>query len=257
MSIVNNSPSIGYYLLTLKPIKEKNKMEYHETRMPIRRWAEDDRPREKFMLKGRNSLSDAELLAILIGSGNKRDSALDLAMRILESHRNNLQELSKAGITELIKVRGIGQARAIVILAALELGRRREASEVILRQKITKSREAYDIFRSAMENRPYEEFWIILLNKANRIIRQSCISEGGVSGTIVDPKKIFKIALDYRASSIILGHNHPSGEVRPSEADDRITKKISEAGQLLDVMVLDHLIIGEDIYFSYADEGKM
>jgi len=232
-------------------------MKYDESRMPIRNWAEDDRPREKFMIKGRNSLSDAELLAILIGSGNKRDSAIDLAMKILESHRNNLQELSKAGLSDLTKVRGIGQARAIVILAALELGRRREASEVILRQKITHSQEAYEIFRSAMESRPYEEFWIILLNKANRILRQSCISEGGISGTVVDPKKIFKIALDNRASSIILGHNHPSGEVKPSEADDRITKKIRDAGQLLDVSVLDHLIIGEDIYFSYADAGRM
>ncbi|MEI6456046.1 MAG: DNA repair protein RadC [bacterium] len=232
-------------------------MEYHETRMPIRNWAEDDRPREKFLLKGRHALSDTELLAILIGSGNRNDSAVDLAKKILESHKNNLQELSKAGISELIKIRGIGQARAIVILAALELGRRREASEVIVRQKITRSREAYEIFRSAMENRPYEEFWIILLNKANRLIRQSCISEGGVSGTVVDPKKIFKIALDHRASSIILGHNHPSGEVKPSEADDRITKKISEAGQLVDVTVLDHLIIGEDLYYSYTDDGKM
>jgi DNA repair protein RadC len=232
-------------------------MEYNDLRTPIRNWAEDDRPREKFLLKGRHTLSDTELLAILIGSGNRNDSAVDLAKKILESHKNNLQELSKSGVSELIKVRGIGQARAIVILAALELGRRREASEVIVKQKITRSREAYDIFRSAMENRPYEEFWIILLNKANRIIRQSCISEGGVSGTVVDPKKIFKIALDHRSSSIILGHNHPSGEVRPSEADDRITRKICDAGQLLDVTVLDHLIIGEDLYYSYADDGKM
>jgi DNA repair protein RadC len=232
-------------------------MEYQESKIPIRRWAEDDRPREKFMLKGRHLLSDAELLAILIGSGNSRDSALDLAMKILLSCRNNLQELSKKGISELVKIRGIGRARAIVILAALELGRRREGSEVILKQKITRSREAYDIFRGAMENRPYEEFWIILLNKANRIIRQTCISEGGISGTVVDPKKIFKIALDNHASSIIMGHNHPSGEVRSSEADDRITKKICEAGRLLEVTVLDHLILGEDIYYSYADDGKL
>jgi len=232
-------------------------MEYKDQHIPIRDWAEDDRPREKFMLKGRNSLSDAELLAILIGSGNRNDSALDLAKKILGRNKENLLELSKVGINDLIKIKGIGQARAIVILAALELGRRRETADVIVRQKITTSKQAYEIFRTAMGNRPYEEFWIILLNKANHIIRQSSISEGGISGTVVDPKKIFKIALDYRASSIILGHNHPSGEVKPSEADNRITIKIRDAGLLLDVAVLDHLILGEEQFYSYADAGTL
>jgi len=232
-------------------------MEYKDQHISIRNWAEDDRPREKFMLKGRHSLSDAELLAILIGSGNKKDSALDLAKKILGRNKDNLLELSKAGINDLIRIRGIGNARAIVILAALELGRRRETADVIVRQKITSSKEAYEIFRGVMGNRPYEEFWIILLNKANCILRQSCISEGGISGTVVDPKKIFKIALDHRATSIILGHNHPSGEVKPSEADARITKKIREAGSLLDVAVLDHLILGEDRFYSFADDGAL
>ena len=232
-------------------------MEYKEQHITIRDWAEDDRPREKFMLKGRHSLSDAELLAILIGSGNRNDSALDLAKKILGSNKNNLLELSKTGISDLQKIKGIGTARAIVILAALELGRRRETADVIVRQKITTSKQAYEIFRSVIGNRPYEEFWIILLNKANQIIRQSSISEGGISGTVVDPKKIFKIALDYRASSIIMGHNHPSGEIKPSEADDRITKKIREAGLLLDIAVLDHLILGEDQFYSYADAGTL
>jgi len=238
-------------------LSDKIIMEYKDQHFSIRNWAEDDRPREKFMLKGRHSLSDAELLAILIGSGNRKDSALDLAKKILGSNKENLLELSKAGINDLIRIRGIGHARAIVILAALELGRRRETADVIVKQKITSSKQAYEIFRSVMGNRPYEEFWIILLNKANHIIRQSNISEGGISGTVVDPRKIFKIALDYRASSIILGHNHPSGEVRPSEADNRITKKIREAGSLLDVAVLDHLILGEDRFYSYADEGVL
>lgn len=232
-------------------------MEYKDQHITIRDWAEDDRPREKFMLKGRHSLSDAELLAILIGSGNRNDSALDLAKKILGSNKDNLLELSKTGISDLQKIKGIGTARAIVILAALELGRRRETANVIVRQKITTSKQAYEIFRSVIGNRPYEEFWIILLNKANQIIRQSSISEGGISGTVVDPKKIFKIALDYRACSIIMGHNHPSGEIKPSEADDRITKKIREAGLLLDITVLDHLILGEDQFYSYADMGTL
>ena len=232
-------------------------MEYTDQHITIRDWAEDDRPREKFMLKGRHSLSDAELLAILIGSGNKNDSALDLAKKILGSNKNNLLELSKTGISDLQKIKGIGTARAIVILAALELGRRRETADVIVRQKITTSKQAYEIFRSVIGSRPYEEFWIILLNKANHMIRQSSISEGGISGTVVDPKKIFKIALDYRASSIIMGHNHPSGEIKPSDADDRITKKIRDAGLLLDIAVLDHLILGEDQFYSYADAGTL
>lgn len=232
-------------------------MEYKDQHITIRDWAEDDRPREKFMLKGRHSLSDAELLAILIGSGNKNDSALDLAKKILGSNKNNLLELSKTGISDLQKIKGIGTARAIVILAALELGRRRETADVIVRQKITTSKQAYEIFRSVIGSRPYEEFWIILLNKANHMIRQSSISEGGISGTVVDPKKIFKIALDYRASSIIMGHNHPSGEIKPSDADDRITKKIRDAGLLLDIAVLDHLILGEDQFYSYADAGTL
>ncbi len=232
-------------------------MEYKDQHITIRDWAEDDRPREKFMLKGRHSLSDAELLAILIGSGNKNDSALDLAKKILGSNKNNLLELSKTGTSDLQKIKGIGTARAIVILAALELGRRRETADVIVRQKITTSKQAYEIFRSVIGSRPYEEFWIILLNKANHMILQSSISEGGISGTVVDPKKIFKIALDYRASSIIMGHNHPSGEIKPSDADDRITKKIRDAGLLLDIAVLDHLILGEDQFYSYADAGTL
>lgn len=232
-------------------------METYTNHSTIRTWAEDDRPREKLVLKGRHSMSDAELLAILIGSGTRNESAVDLAKNILKLAHDNLVELSKLSITDLINVKGIGQARAVTILAAMELGRRRNESEVLVRDKIQTSRDAYEIFRSTMGDRPYEEFWIILLNRANKVLKKCNISEGGISGTVVDPKKIFKISLDNHASSIILGHNHPSGVVTPSEADCRITKKLHEAGAMLEVTVLDHLIIGEDSYYSFADEGAL
>ncbi len=232
-------------------------MEKYEHHSPIRTWSEDDRPREKLLLKGRHSLSDAELLAILVGSGTRNESALDLARKILRSVRDNLHELSKTGLPELTRIKGIGQARAVTILAALELGRRRNAAEALAREKITASREAFEIFRGTIGDRPYEEFWIILLNRANRVIRLCNISEGGISGTVVDPKKIFNLSLEHHASSIILGHNHPSGLVTPSEADVRITRKLRDAGALLEIAVLDHIIVGENGYYSFADEGAL
>ena len=232
-------------------------MDNYTNHTSIRNWAEDDRPREKMMLKGRHSMSDAELLAILIGSGTRHESAVDLAKNILHRAHDNLAELSKMNMKDLLGVKGIGKVRALTILAALELGRRRNESEVLARDKIKTSRDAYEIFRSIMGDRPYEEFWIILLNKANKVLQKCNISEGGISGTVVDPKKIFKISLDHHASSIILGHNHPSGVVTPSEADIRITKKVRDAGAMLEVTVLDHLIIGEDNYYSFADEGAL
>ena len=232
-------------------------MDEYTNRTPIRNWAEDDRPREKFLMKGRLSLSDAELLAILLVSGTRSESAVDLAKTVLMHAKFNLAELSKMSISNLVAIRGIGQARAIAILAALELGRRRNESDVLTREKISRSRDAYEIFRSTMGDRPYEEFWIILLNRANKVLQKCNISEGGISGTVVDPKKIFKISLDHHASAIILGHNHPSGVVTPSEADERITKKICDAGALLDIAVLDHLIIGEDTFYSFADEDML
>ncbi len=232
-------------------------MENYTSHNAIRNWAEDDRPREKLILKGRHSLSDAELLAILIGSGTRHESALDLAKAILRLADDNLGELSKLSLPDLIKVKGIGHARAVSILAAMELGRRRNESEVLVRDKIKTSRDAYEIFRSIIGDRPYEEFWIILLNRANKVLKKCNISEGGISGTVVDPKKIFKISLDNHASSIILGHNHPSGVVTPSEADCKITKKLHDAGAMLEVTVLDHLIIGDGNYYSFADEGAL
>jgi DNA repair protein RadC len=232
-------------------------MESYSQHASIRNWAEDDRPREKLLLKGRHSLSDAELLAILIGSGTRHESAVDLAKNILKLASDNLAALSKLSLTDLITVKGIGPAKAVTILASMELGRRRNESEVLVRDKIKTSRDAFEIFRSTIGDRPYEEFWIILLNRANQVIKKCNISEGGISGTVVDPKKVFKISLDNHASSIILGHNHPSGVVTPSEADCRITKKLHDAGAMLEVAVLDHLIIGEDSYYSFADEGAL
>ncbi|MCK9203154.1 MAG: DNA repair protein RadC [Bacteroidales bacterium] len=232
-------------------------MDAYTNRTVIRNWAEEDRPREKLLLKGRHNLSDAELLAILISSGTKSESALDLAKRMLHNAHDNLAELARMGLQEMTGIKGIGMVRAITIAAALELGRRRDESIVMEKEKIVKSKDAYTIFRSTMSDRPYEEFWIILLNKGNRVIRKCCISEGGISGTVVDPKKVFKIALDHHASSIILGHNHPSGATIPSEADNNITKKLYAAGKMLDVDVLDHLIIGDNGFYSYADEGAL
>ena len=232
-------------------------MESYINRLTIKNWAEDDRPREKLLLKGKNALSDAELLAILLGSGNINETAVDLAKKVLGDVKENLIELSKLGVRELERYKGIGKAKAVIIIAAMELGRRRNEAVVIAKEKITNSKDAYEIFRSTMGDQPYEEFWIILLNKANKVIRKCSISEGGISGTVVDPKKIFKIVLDHHASSIILGHNHPSGNVQPSEADHKITHKLKDAGMMLDVAVLDHLIIGDDKYFSFADEGVL
>ena len=232
-------------------------MERYENRVTIRNWAEDDRPREKMKIKGKNALSDAELMAIILGSGNRKDSAVDLAKKILNTAHDNLIELSRLGLQDLTTFDGVGEAKAIGIMAALELGKRRNASEALVREKITTSRDAFEIFRSTLEDKPYEEFWIIMLNKANKVIRKCSISEGGISGTIVDPKKIFKIALDNHASSIILGHNHPSGNLQASEADYKITRKICDAGAMLEVAVLDHLIIGDDSYYSFADDGRL
>jgi DNA repair protein RadC len=232
-------------------------MKNYENKLTIRNWAEEDRPREKLLLKGKNALSDAELLAILLGTGNPGESALDLSKKILKKVNDNLVELARLSATDLKEFPGIGEAKAITVIAALELGRRRTESEVISREKISCSKDAYEIFHSSMGDQPYEEFWIIMLNKANKVIRKCSISEGGISGTVVDPKKIFKIVLDHHASSIILGHNHPSGNIQPSEADKKITKKIRDAGMMLDVAVLDHLIIGDNAYYSFADEGAL
>ncbi len=230
-------------------------MNDQDTFLSIKQWSEDDRPREKLLLKGKNALSDAELIAILFSTGNRNETAVDLAKKVLNSINGNLVELSKLNIKDLQKFKGIGEAKAISLLAALELGRRRRESEVYERKIISSSKDVFEFFQSQLSDKAYEEFWILLLNRANKIINKHCISEGGISGTVVDPKKIFKIALENNASSIILCHNHPSGNIKPSEQDISLTKKIKEGGHILDIQVTDHLIACDKSYFSFADEG--
>ena len=231
--------------------------ESYENLIPMRLWAEDDLPSQKLLLKGTSTLSDAELLSIIIGSGVSGENSLDIAKKMLSNCGNSLCEFWKFGVSDLQKIKGIGLKRAVKISAMFALARRRNESEVILRDKITHSREAFEIFKSLMGDLPYEEFWILLLNRSNRVMRKIRISEGGVSGTVVDPKKVFKTCLDNQACSIILGHNHPSGNIQPSEADSKLTKKLRDCGLMLDVDVLDHIIIGDDKYYSFADDGAM
>jgi len=232
-------------------------MEPSKDYVPIHEWAEDDRPREKLLLKGKHSLSDAELIAILMGSGSKNESAVDLAKRILKAAKDNLIELSKLGVKDLIKFKGVGEAKAISIIAALELGKRRRREEAIEKKKIGSSVDVFEYFAGIIGDANYEAFYILLLNRANKIIREIQISEGGFSGTVADPKKIFKIALEQNASAIILCHNHPSGNIKPSDADIKLTQKLKNAGEMLDLPVIDHIILGDENYFSFADEGKL
>ena len=221
---------------------------------PITNWSEDDRPREKLMLKGKNALSDAELIAILIGSGSRNESAVDLSKRILNSV-DNLNSLGKMSISQLINFKGIGEAKAISIIAALELGRRRRAEDVVKLVKITSSKLVFEIMQPIIGELPHEEFWVLFLNNSNKVISKSQLSKGGISGTIVDVRLVFKLALEAGATALILCHNHPSGALHPSDADKQITKKLKLAGDSLDVKVLDHLIITETKYYSFADEG--
>lgn len=222
---------------------------------PITNWSEDDKPREKLMLKGKSVLSDAELIAILIGSGNRNESAVDLSKRILGSIDNNLNTLGKLTIPQLIKFKGIGEAKAISIIAAMELGRRRRTEEVVDLTKITSSQTIFQIMQPIIGELPHEEFWIIYLNNSNKVISKSQLSKGGITGTLVDTRLVFKVALEMGATSLILCHNHPSGTILPSDADKLITKKLKLAGDSLDVKVLDHLIITETKYYSFVDEG--
>jgi len=232
-------------------------MERTDLNIPIREWAEDDRPREKLLLKGKGNLSNAELIAILLGTGSRKDSAVELAKKILKEVRNSLVALSGKNARDLQKFDGIGNAKAISIIAALELGRRRQGAEVLEREKVSCSKDVYAIFQSLLGDKQYEYFCILLLDRANKVISTEMISEGGISGTVADPKKIFRIALDKGCSSIILCHNHPSGNIEPSEADIRLTRKLKSAGDMLDIQVLDHLILGENNYYSFADENMI
>jgi DNA repair protein RadC len=226
--------------------------------IPMQMWCEDDKPATKILLKGKMALSDSELLSIIIGNdGSRNRTCLDSARLILNKASDNLGEIAKLSVTELATAGNITMAQATRVITAFEIGRRRSASEIVTKEKISSSRNAYEIFRSVLTDKPYEEFWIILLNRANKVLQKVQISEGGISGTVVDPKKIFKVALDHHASSIILGHNHPSGATYPSEADQKITKKLVNAGLLLEITVLDHLILANDQFYSFADEGVL
>ena len=221
----------------------------------IKSWAEEDRPREKMLAKGKEALSNAELIAILIGSGNNKETAVDLSKRILHDSKDNLIELSRLTINDLMKYNGIGEAKAVTIAAALELGRRRRYSEALEKPSIKNSQIAYECFYAHLSDLDHEQFWIMLLNNANKVIRLEKIGVGGMTGTTADPKKIFKYALENNAASVMLCHNHPSGNIFPSNADKQITNNLVKAGQLLEIKILDHIIIGNDNYFSFADEG--
>lgn len=222
---------------------------------PINQWAEDDRPREKFLLKGKAALSDSELLAILIGSGSRNESAVQLCQRILASANNNLNQLGKLSIQQLMDFKGIGEAKAISIAAALELGRRRRSEAAAELQKITSSKAVFNIMQPLIGELLHEEFWVLFLNNSNKVIHKSQLSKGGMTGTLVDTRIIFKTALEYNAISLILTHNHPSGKLLASESDKEITRKLQLAGKQMEIMVLDHLIITESSYYSFADEG--
>jgi DNA repair protein RadC len=230
-------------------------MALYRENLTIKSWAEEDRPREKLLLKGKAALSDAELIAILLGTGTTSLSAVDVAKILLQQVGNDLNELARLSVKDLMKQKGIGEAKAITIVAALELGRRRRETVADDKIKISASADAFRLLREHLEDIPHEEFWILLLNRANRVIKKQQISFGGISGTVADPKIIFKIALEELASGIILAHNHPSGNLTPSPQDLELTRKLKESGKLLEILVLDHLIITRNKFFSFADEG--
>ena len=226
-------------------------------KLNIKNWAEEDRPREKLILKGKNALSDAELIAILIGSGNKNETAVELSKRILSFVNNDLNALAKLTIPDLLKFNGVGEAKAISIISALELGRRRKTRDTLLKSTISSSQLAYEEIYGQLSDLPHEEFWVLYLNRKNEVVKKINISKGGVSGTIADNKIIFKNAIENLASGIILCHNHPSGNLNPSQADIKLTKRLYEIGLLMEIPILDHLIIGENNYYSFADHGLL
>jgi DNA repair protein RadC len=225
--------------------------------LKITDWAVEDRPREKLIQKGSASLSDAELLAILINSGTKDRSAVDLGRELLGIVNNNLNSLGKLTIADIKKIRGIGTARAVTIAASLELGRRRKMAEVQVVPQIRSSKDVADIFQPLLSDLVHEEFWILFLNRSNKVINRMKLSQGGISGTVTDVRIVMKKAIEYLASGIIVCHNHPSGNLNPSESDSKITQKIKEAGNLMDIQLLDHLIISDKDYYSFADNGLL
>lgn len=226
-----------------------------EQNFSIKNWAEDDKPREKLMGKGKSVLSDAELVAILIGSGSRNESAVELSKRILASVDNNLNNLGKLSIAKLTEFKGIGEAKAISIVSAMELGRRRRTEETLELSKITSSKEVFNIMQPIIGELPHEEFWIIYLNNSNKVLHKAQLSKGGITGTVVDNRIIFKSAFEQNATAIILVHNHPSGKLLPSDADIEITKLLKIAGRQLNIPIQDHIIITENGHYSFADES--
>ncbi len=221
----------------------------------IKNWSEDDRPREKLLLKGKNALSNSELMAILIGSGNRDESAVALSKRILTTIDDDLNQLAKMSVADLIKFKGIGEAKAVSIVTALELGRRQRLQESMELSKITCSKDIFNLMHPIIGELSHEEFWIIFLNNANKVIGKQQLSKGGITATVVDVRLLFKRVLEVGATNIILCHNHPAGTLKPSKQDVNITEKLKNAGTLLDVKVLDHLIVTDKDYYSFADEG--
>ena len=221
----------------------------------IKDWAMEDRPREKMLSKGLGSLSNAELLAILIRSGGPETSAVELARQIMKQSANNLQELGRKNISDLVKHNGMGPVKAVTIVAALELGRRRKRSELEEKIRISGSQDVYSLLQPLIADLSHEEFWVLIMNRSNRVIDNIRISQGGISGTVIDVRLILKKALDRLGSSLILCHNHPSGNLKPSDADIKITSKIAEASRTMDIQLLDHIIIADNAYFIFSDEG--
>ncbi len=225
--------------------------------LTIKSLSENDRPREKLATLGRQNLSDAELIGIILGSGNKNETAVQLAQRMLSENQNNINKLAKLSLAELKKFKGVGEAKAVNIAAAFELGRRRTEVETLQRVKITSSHVAYQILQKRLSDLPHEEFWVLILNRANQVIKEEYLSKGGISGTVVDVRLVCKSAIENNASSLVIAHNHPSGQLLPSEQDKKITKKLNEALQTFEISLLDHLIIGDQNYYSFADEGLL
>jgi DNA repair protein RadC len=229
----------------------------NQTKLTVKDWSPEDQPREKLLLKGVYALSDAELLAIILGSGNCQESVVQLSQRILQSAENNINQLGKLSIKQLMKFKGIGEAKAVSIVAALELGKRRKADDLPHRERIYTSNDIYRYFQPLLCDLPHEEFWALFLNRANKVIDKWKISQGGVSGTVVDPRMVYKEAINRLATSVAVCHNHPSGNAHPSPEDNQLTGRLNEGLKLIDITLIDHVIVCEDSYFSYADEGRI
>ena len=234
---------------------QQSKIAHHS--FPITDWAEEDRPREKLMAKGVASLSNAELLAILMRSGSPKDNAVELARKILADFQNNLSELGKATLSQLKSYRGMGEAKAISIIAALELGRRRNTGEIIEKKKLVSSKDIFMLFHPILSDLPHEEFWILFLNNSCRYLDMQLLSAGGLADTSVDVRLMMKMAIEQLASRIVLCHNHPSGNAAPSKQDMLMTRKVKEGAALLDIVLLDHVIVADNSYYSFADEGML